>query len=694
MKSLTNRVADALGYGKVAVTASVYKLLVYAPGDHFLPHKDTEKIPGMFATLVIQLPSVHTGGSLVVRHCNREWTHDFGREAAPYACHFAAHFADLEHEVIPVTTGYRVLVVYNIAQKAAVDAADAVPVLLPKTCAAPEVEAFAAGFREWDRGVGGLVVFPLQHQYTYDGLHGRGFTGLKGRDRRIGELLLEANAVLPPDEHMEFCISNAKVNQRFTCGQNGYERERGDDNPVRLQHAFSSRGVDIAWAKNLSFRFPRTFASSDGDCASHSDDGRDGDSDDGRDGDDSTRKCRSIGAFSSADDVVLDAENDTFWAFWEHEYDSYTGNEHGDRTTTYSQNVILAWKRRDMLEVSACRGDIPTAVMRFLQLALAAAPRETLVSKAHALLALWRGFAKEDATTVNDVLDVIDVVHQLGEDLLVTLVQTILVHKTQYLNSNAFTTKLLDIAAQGGAWTPGPTLDAVMSYFTTVEIRAFPACSILKKLLEWGAASVPGATWEMLWTAVIGSTGVWGDSPYTQPAIRSVEEFAGYVHWMTTSMGWDTVSRTVLPALATSRNEHCTCNLIRTFAEHGEFGIVREIALAAAQGKHFTEPRFSLHTSLPVLQALVFTVSCGEDVTTLLALAPKWFQPTRSRYTDTLEKLMLQAATTESFKLVHAPAEWNVPAVMANAAQIAACTEQLQAAMAYLSARPLSNMYY
>ena len=39
------------------VDARLYKLLLYEPGSHFKPHRDSEKAAGMFATLTIMLPS-------------------------------------------------------------------------------------------------------------------------------------------------------------------------------------------------------------------------------------------------------------------------------------------------------------------------------------------------------------------------------------------------------------------------------------------------------------------------------------------------------------------------------------------------------------------------------------------------------------------------------------------------------------
>ena len=44
------------------------KLIYYEKGDNFLTNYETEKIPGLFATLVVQLPADHIGGALVVSH--------------------------------------------------------------------------------------------------------------------------------------------------------------------------------------------------------------------------------------------------------------------------------------------------------------------------------------------------------------------------------------------------------------------------------------------------------------------------------------------------------------------------------------------------------------------------------------------------------------------------------------------------
>ncbi|KIL64913.1 hypothetical protein M378DRAFT_162782 [Amanita muscaria Koide BX008] len=46
----------------------LHKMLLYETGSHFRPHQDTQKEDGMFATMVVVLPSQYTGGEIVVSH--------------------------------------------------------------------------------------------------------------------------------------------------------------------------------------------------------------------------------------------------------------------------------------------------------------------------------------------------------------------------------------------------------------------------------------------------------------------------------------------------------------------------------------------------------------------------------------------------------------------------------------------------
>jgi hypothetical protein len=117
LNGLVKRVAQKLAC-PFNISAILYKMLVYKEGGHFDKHRDTEKETGMFGTLVIQLPSRHTGGQLIVYENEGEGKMecDFGQKEGKneFDVYFAAHFADCEHELLPVTSGYRLVLVYSL----------------------------------------------------------------------------------------------------------------------------------------------------------------------------------------------------------------------------------------------------------------------------------------------------------------------------------------------------------------------------------------------------------------------------------------------------------------------------------------------------------------------------------------------------------------------------------------------------
>ncbi|MCG8457771.1 MAG: 2OG-Fe(II) oxygenase, partial [Holophagales bacterium] len=90
--------------------AELHSMLVYAPGQFFLPHQDSEKAEGMVGTLVVTLPSTFRGGSLVVAHRGERASY----RGSAKQISFVAFYADCLHEVRPVKEGYRVVLTYNL----------------------------------------------------------------------------------------------------------------------------------------------------------------------------------------------------------------------------------------------------------------------------------------------------------------------------------------------------------------------------------------------------------------------------------------------------------------------------------------------------------------------------------------------------------------------------------------------------
>ena len=104
-----------------------YKLLIYGKDGHFLQHRDTQKLDGMFATLIIQLPCkyevVDNKPILTVKHKDYVYNYYFGSNTdtikqnnydCEYNIYYAAHYCDLMHEINKIKSGIRMAVTYNI----------------------------------------------------------------------------------------------------------------------------------------------------------------------------------------------------------------------------------------------------------------------------------------------------------------------------------------------------------------------------------------------------------------------------------------------------------------------------------------------------------------------------------------------------------------------------------------------------
>lgn len=104
---------------RIGVHAELYKLLIYEEGAFFKPHQDSEKTPGMFGTLVVCLPSRHEGGKVLLTHNKRDA--EFATaEHSKFETTFAAWYSDVRHEVEKVTSGYRVVLTYNLVQHSSI----------------------------------------------------------------------------------------------------------------------------------------------------------------------------------------------------------------------------------------------------------------------------------------------------------------------------------------------------------------------------------------------------------------------------------------------------------------------------------------------------------------------------------------------------------------------------------------------
>ncbi len=188
LERMVASVAEGLGVSD-PVEAQFYKLLVYDQGSFFVSHRDTEKAPGMFATLIIVLPADYTGGELVLRQKDRTVTLDL-RGGDPSEVAFAAFYTDCLHEVRPITAGCRLTLVYNLLRRG-----DARHALQPPRYEREQARS-ATLLRRWaarttgsDADAPTKLIYPLEHAYTPAELS---FAALKGADAAGAAVLVAA----------------------------------------------------------------------------------------------------------------------------------------------------------------------------------------------------------------------------------------------------------------------------------------------------------------------------------------------------------------------------------------------------------------------------------------------------------------------------------------------------------------------
>ena len=237
-ENILSTVTAGLGCHDAAISAELYKLLVYDRGGFFLAHRDTEKTAGMFGTLVVTLPSAYRGGALRIRHADREVTVETNA-TEPSEISFVAYYADCEHEALPVQEGNRVCLVYNLIQKPAKGK--------DRVLKAPNygsLVAAAATILEgyWNSpNAPAKIAWLLDHQYSPAGLS---FSSLKGADAAKSQVLMQAAAQAQCVAHLGVVhigeTGSAEEEYYYNSRRGRYESEDEDT-------SFTAITVDDSW---------------------------------------------------------------------------------------------------------------------------------------------------------------------------------------------------------------------------------------------------------------------------------------------------------------------------------------------------------------------------------------------------------------------------------------------------------------
>jgi hypothetical protein len=234
-KAIGNIKTD-LGLEDYTVAAHLYKLLIYEEGDFFLPHKDSEKEKGMFGTLIIGLPSQYTGGELVIRFEGTEEVADFAKKTTNHTINYAAFYADCDHEVKPLTSGYRVCLVYNLVQQ---KAGKKIELQSLQSHAAKLAELFT---KDTARNSDQPYIILFGHQYTPENFSA---DGLKLNDRGKAEALLLA--AQQAGYYGKLCLVTSYLSGAPAYSGYGYDE---DDEDAEMDEVFDESLYIEHWLKN------------------------------------------------------------------------------------------------------------------------------------------------------------------------------------------------------------------------------------------------------------------------------------------------------------------------------------------------------------------------------------------------------------------------------------------------------------
>lgn len=281
----------------------LHKLLLYETGSHFLPHVDTEKADGMFATMIIILPSQFLGGNVRVTHGGLSLDYDCSATSVDQTT-VLAWYTDVTHEVKPITSGYRLALSYNLIHTNKVPS----PATAPTNAVSARVAKVLQAWQNTDPGSHApeKIICLLDHKYSHANFHSG---ALKGSDAQKAAVL----ANLAPSHGFVLGLANVSCRLAGTADDSSGRRygnvgfDEVQDSDLTVEHLVDMSGkllAPVLYFEEEQETIPEelTDAIGDGPC---------------------------------------DQED----------YESYTGNEAGSLERWYRRSVLVIWPERHHLSV-------------------------------------------------------------------------------------------------------------------------------------------------------------------------------------------------------------------------------------------------------------------------------------------------------------------------------------------------------
>ena len=352
------KAVSALGLNgaSMQLEAHLYKLLLYEEGGHFKVHRDTEKEKGMFATLVLQLPTEtgYAGGMLMVKHKNVMRTFDLSRVSSTgFGC--TVFYADCQHELQRITSGTRLCLAFNLIRQNVTSNVEGLdPEALREI--ATKVDQVQKVLEPWKEGViqgvsdvyPDKLAIPLEHKYTKENLW---FTGLKGKDYILTEVFRNCKDS-DGEQLLDLHLCMVTKHQEGT--------------PDEPDHGYYDRYSRYGWhGEDSSDSEDKASDSEDDHSSHHTMDEVHSEEIETINwigmGDEAAPAFENLHIDMDKEVIVYEGEEPFYDEPDEKNYEGYTGNAGPTLEYWYHRAMVVVWPKRLAVFV-ACKAGIPSAL--------------------------------------------------------------------------------------------------------------------------------------------------------------------------------------------------------------------------------------------------------------------------------------------------------------------------------------------
>ena len=328
-------IAPQLGLPAERLVPQVYKLLIYKNGGFFLPHRDSEKTDRMVGSLIVALPSQFRGGELTVRHQGSTERIDFADAARETSACYAAFYADCEHEVSKVRSGYRLCLAYNLVLT---------PEPRKKVAPAKPTDSSPAGMladaiTQWvEKKPAEPLVFALDHHYTEHGLIP---DLLKGADRARAKLVMAAAdkagcrvMFCQVERHVTCSAYDEDEEDHYGYGSRSRRRHRYDDEDDEDEDEDDEIGGEASLGNYVIQEVIDEYLT-------------------GENWVDAAGKPMNIPSFGFNGDSIVSSIPLDDWKPTREEYEGFTGNAGNTLDRWYHRSAMCLWHQDQHYEVLA-----------------------------------------------------------------------------------------------------------------------------------------------------------------------------------------------------------------------------------------------------------------------------------------------------------------------------------------------------